>query len=71
MWPAEGRAAGGTCGKRPLVDGLMLCAVHAKVLRQGMGKTCAWPGCEQTGLYRSTCEYHTKIAMGLLEPYRS
>jgi hypothetical protein len=71
IWPASGRPTGATYCKQPLVDGLMLCALHAKVLRQRVGKTCLWPGCAQTGLFKPMCGYHTKVAMGLLEPYRS
>lgn len=68
MWPS-GRHAGGTCGTQP-VDGLALCVEHAKVLRQGPGKTCAWPNCEQTSLFKPLCFFHQKRALGLLDPFR-
>lgn len=61
--------AAAPCG-RATVDGMALCAEHLKVLRQGMGKICAWPGCAQTMPYRAVCQYHDKRARGLLGPAR-
>jgi hypothetical protein len=44
----------------------MLCSMHAKVLQQRVGKTCAWPGCPQTGIVKPLCSFHLKRATGLL-----
>jgi hypothetical protein len=67
VWPAEMRPDG-TCAHEP-VEGLALCPGHAKVLLQRAGKTCAWPNCEQTALFKPMCTYHTKVGLGLLDPY--
>lgn len=69
VWPVESRL-GGPCGHPP-ADGLVLCPAHAKVLHQRIGKTCAWPNCEQTALFNPICSYHAKVALGLLDPYRT
>lgn len=63
------RRRAGACGS-PTVDGLALCAAHAKVLDHA-GSTCAWPECAQTRPFNSLCAYHLKRALGLLEPYRT
>jgi hypothetical protein len=69
VWPLE-ESPDGTCG-RPPVESLALCPAHAQVLEKTIGRGCAWPGCEQTNIFRSTCGYHSKVAAGLLDPYRS
>jgi hypothetical protein len=69
IWPVDGRP-GGTCGDR-LAEGLALCPEHAKTLDRPPGKTCAWPGCEQTTPFKPLCSYHLKRALGLLGPYGS
>lgn len=69
VWPVE-RGPGGICGNPP-ADGMALCSIHSGVLLQPAGKTCAWPTCEQTALFKPTCCYHSKVALGLLDPYRS
>lgn len=69
VWPVELRPTG-TCGDEP-VEGLALCLTHAKVLHLTPGMTCAWPNCEQTALFKPICCYHTKVALRLLEPYRT
>jgi len=68
IWPVQSRP-GGMCGA-PLAEGLALCREHAKVLDAPPGRTCAWPGCEQTSPFRALCAYHVKRALGLLGPYR-
>jgi hypothetical protein len=65
-----GTRLGARCGNPP-ADGLVLCWGHAKILHQRAGKSCAWPNCEQTTLFKPTCFYHTKVALGLLDPYRT
>jgi hypothetical protein len=69
VWPAE-LGSNTTCGHQ-LVEGLVLCTAHAKVLHQRAGRTCAWPNCEQTSLFKPICCYHAKVAAGLLDPYRA
>lgn len=69
-WPAAPADTGIPCGNRPLVKDLQLCALHAPVLNQPIGQTCAWPGCMQTSVYMPICSYHSKVAQGLLDPYR-
>lgn len=69
VWPME-RGSADACG-HPRSDGLALCLAHAKVLRQKAGKACAWPGCEQTALFKAICCYHAKVALGLLDPYQT
>ena len=69
-WPAGSGGTGAVCGSRSLVKGVVLCTLHAKVLDQAIGQTCAWPGCMQTSVYMPLCSYHTKVAKGLLDPHR-
>jgi hypothetical protein len=49
---------------------LALCGEHAKVLSQGPGVACAWPGCLQPAPFRALCTYHDKRAHGLLDAGR-
>jgi hypothetical protein len=66
VWPIECGEAG-DCGGL-LVDGLALCPEHAR--EQSPGRTCVWPGCEQTGPFQAICAYHMKRAIGLLGAFR-
>ena len=67
IWPEW--EAGATCRKR-VVQRLALCGEHAKVLSQGPGTACAWPGCLQPAPFRALCTYHDKRAHGLLDAGR-
>ena len=68
VWPVPGRGGDGVCGEA-LDEGLLLCLGHAMVLRQQVGRICAWPDCEQSTSFRPLCPYHVKRAFGLLDGY--